>query len=118
MRRPPQLEQKPLPLQENDTKRLVAAGAAQAREAVGEDAAGEERTQLALDEGRHAASIAVAGDLHELLQMVAHHGVQHAAGGVARAVDCRCGPHPGERMRGPCRRPRLPRWEAGPHAVT
>ena len=56
-----------------------------------------------------------AGDLQELLQMVAHQGMQHAGGGVARAVGRRRGQHPAARLRVPCRLPSLPVREAGSH---
>jgi hypothetical protein len=93
----------------------AAARAAQAREAVGEHAAGEKGAQLALDERRHAAAVAVcAGGLQELLQMVAHHGVQDAGGGGAGVVGRGLGQHPAGGMRGPCRLPSLPARAAEP----
>ena len=93
IRRPPQLGQKALAAERNEPLE-GAARAADAREAAGEHAAAEEVAELGGDETRHAVA-AVGDGAEEVLEMLAHDGVEHPGLRRARLVRAaghgRCG---------------------------
>ena len=88
MRRPPQLGQKPRPLQEKGTSRSKAQSlTAEPRKAMRQHAAREEISELLLHELRHPVAIGVMRRrVEERLQMLIDHAVQHAVVGSARLI--------------------------------
>ena len=91
IRRPPQLGQKPRPLQENATNRSVPQPVHRNRaNPMREHAAANESLKLALHEQRGAALFVMSVELpEERLEVLAHHAVKHPMLGGATHVRSR-----------------------------
>lgn len=88
MRRPPQLGQKPRPLQEKGDEPLErAVGTPQARKTMRQHPARQEGSELLLHELWQGGSVGLTlGGFEEGLEVLVDHAVQHGVLGVARPV--------------------------------
>src|SRR5712692_11477451 len=83
----PPLRISPPPAGEGREALEGAIGAPEPREAMGQDAAGEELTELLLDESGQAVAVAAVGDVpEEGLEVLTNDGVQHGVLGVAGPI--------------------------------